>query len=347
MNSRFLKKLGPVDLVFIADKIGATLIAPKSSKKSPESVMIQNINSLENALEGDLVFLNNPKYENLLLHTKATACIMKPAIVENNKFEYLWALAHPNPYYAYALALDILYEPKIIHSDKIEKTAVVSSNAKISKDVYIGHNTVIEAGVEIDEETVIGSNCFIGYGVKIGKNTRIDSNVSISYSIIGDNVVILPGARIGQDGFGFATEKGKHKKIFHIGKVVIENDVEIGANTTIDRGSVNDTIIMQGARLDNLVQIGHNVNIGVGSVLVAQVGVAGSSNIGNYVALGGQVGVAGHVHVADKVQIAGQSGVIKSIAEESGMYFGTPAMPIREWQKQNILMKKVLSNGTN
>ena len=346
MESRFFKNLGPVDLIFLADKIRAELIAPKSAKESPESYQINRVNSLENAELGDLTFLNNPKYENLLLSTKATACIMKPEIAAQNKFEYLWCLAHPNPYYAYALAIDVLYTRRVKHINKIERSASVDSSAKLAQNVYIGHNTVIEAGVEIGEGTCIGSNCFIGHGVKIGENTRVDSNVSINYTIIGNDVVILPGARIGQDGFGFATEKGKHKKILHIGKVLIEDDVEIGANTTIDRGSVNDTIIKKGARLDNLVQIGHNVQIGAGSILVSQVGIAGSSTIGNYVALGGQVGVAGHISIADQVQVAGQSGIIKSITEKSGMYFGTPALPIREWQKQNILMKKAL-NGTN
>ena len=344
MESRFFKNLGPVDLIFLADKIGADLIAPKSAKESPEYYRINRVNSLENAESGDLTFLNNPKYENLLLSTKATACIMKPEIAAQNKFESLWCLTHPNPYYAYALAIDILYTPRVKHINKIEKSANVDSSAKLGQNVYIGHHSIIEAGVEIGDGTCIGSNCFIGHGVKIGENTRIDSNVSISYSMIGNDVVILPGARIGQDGFGFATEKGKHKKILHIGKVLIEDDVEIGANTCIDRGSVNDTIIKKGARLDNLVQIGHNAQVGVGAILVSQVGVAGSSTIGNYVALGGQVGVAGHLHIADKVQVAGQSGIIKSITEEGGVYFGTPAMPIREWQKQNVLMKRVLNN---
>lgn len=347
MESRFFRNLGPLDIIFIADKIGAELVAPKLSKELPENCRINGVNSLENAVSGDVSFLNNPKYENLLESTKATACIVRPEIVDKYKFDYLWSIVHPNPYFAYAKVLDLLYVPRVNHINKIEKSAAIDSSAKVGSFVYIGHNSVIEAGVEIGENTSIGSNCFIGHGVKIGDNVRIDSNVSISYSIIGNDVVILPGARIGQDGFGFATEKGKHKKIFHIGKVVIEDDVEIGANSTIDRGSVNDTIIHKGARLDNLVQIGHNVEVGKGAILVSQVGIAGSSTIGNYVALGGQVGVAGHIHIADKVQVAGQSGLVKSITEEGGVYFGSPAMPIREWQKQNILMKKLLNNGTN
>ena len=347
MDSRFFRNLGPIDLIFIADKIGAELVPPKGIKEIPEFVRINHVNALEKAVSGDVTFLNNPKYEHLLKSTKATACIVKPEVVVKYKFDNLWCIVHPNPYFAYAQLADLLYVPRVRHLNKIEKSASIDSSAKVGHLVYIGHNSVVEAGVEIGEGTCISSNCFIGHGVKIGDNVRIDSNVSISYAMIGNDVVILPGARIGQDGFGFATDKGKHKKIFHIGKVIIEDDVEIGANSCIDRGSVNDTIIKKGARLDNLVQIGHNVEVGKGAILVAQVGVAGSSTIGNYVALGGQVGVAGHIHIADKVQVAGQTGIIKSIVEEGGVYFGTPAMPIREWQKQNILMKKLLNNGTN
>ena len=347
MESRFFRSLGPIDLIFIADKIGAELVAPKNAKEIPDFIKINHVNSIEKAVSGDVTFLNNPKYEHLLESTKATACIVRPEVVAKYQFDNLWCIVHPNPYFAYAQLIDLLYVPRVKHLNKIEKSAFVDSSAKIGSLAYVGHNSVIEAGVEIGEGTCIGSNCFIGHGVKIGDNVRIDSNVSISYSMIGNNVVILPGARIGQDGFGFATDKGKHKKIFHIGKVVIEDDVEIGANSCIDRGSVNDTIIKNGARLDNLVQIGHNVEVGNGSILVSQVGVAGSSTIGSYVALGGQAGVAGHIQIADKVQVAGQTGIIKSITEEGGVYFGTPAMPIREWQKQNILMKKLLNNGTN
>lgn len=345
MEACFFKNLGPVDLIFLADKLGAEIMVPKNTQKTAEFIEIERISAIENAGSGDLTFLSNPKYEDMLQNTKATACILKPEIAKKYEFESLWCLTHNNPYYAYALAIDLLYAPRVKHINKVEKSAHIDPTARLLENVYVGHNTVIEAGVEIGSGTVIGSNCFIGHGVKIGQNTRIDSNVSISYSIIGSNVVILPGARIGQDGFGFATEKGKHKKILHIGKVIIEDDVEVGANTTIDRGSVSDTIVKRGARLDNLVQIGHNVEVGMGSILVAQVGVAGSSTIGNYVALGGQAGIAGHITIADKVQVAGQSGVSKSIQDVGGMYFGTPAMPIRDWQRQNIALKKILSGA--
>jgi UDP-3-O-[3-hydroxymyristoyl] glucosamine N-acyltransferase len=201
---------------------------------------------------------------------------------------------------------------------------------------------VIEDGVEIEEGSVIGSNSYIGHNVKIGKGVRIDTNVTITNSIIGSSVVILPGARIGQDGFGFATHQGKHRKIFHTGRVIIEDDVEIGSNTTIDRGALKDTIIRKGARLDNLVQVAHNVNIGEGSILVSQVGVAGSTHVGKYCAFGGQAGFAGHLKIADGVRVGGQAGVQHDIDEPGATYFGTPASPIRDWQKQNLAIKKLV-----
>ncbi|MEY3196911.1 MAG: UDP-3-O-[3-hydroxymyristoyl] glucosamine N-acyltransferase [Pseudomonadota bacterium] len=344
MNSRFFKNLGPFDIEYIANHVNAEIISPSDLHDMASKVQISNVSSIENANNGDLTFLNNTKYLPLLKTTKATVCVMKPDIALGERSPELWCIIHPNPYYAYAKILDLFYESKVKYKNHVEKSAYISPKAKLGNGVYIGHNVVIEDDAEIGDGASIGSNSFIGHGVTIGSNTRIDSNVTISYASIGNDVVILPGARIGQDGFGFATEHGRHKKILHIGSVIIEDDVEIGANSAIDRGSVNDTIIKKGARIDNLVQLGHNVEVGVGSVLVAQVGVAGSSSIGNYCALGGQVGVAGHVHISDKSQIAGQSGIIKSINEVGGMYFGTPAVPIREWQKQNIALKKLVGH---
>jgi UDP-3-O-[3-hydroxymyristoyl] glucosamine N-acyltransferase len=264
-----------------------------------------------------------------------------PYEFEDNSTKKIILLRAHNPYYAYAKALDLFYSSAKQITPQIMPSAYVSPSVKIGKNCYIGHNVIIEDEVEIGDESVIASGTIIDFGVKIGCRARIDSNVSISHAIIGDDVVILPGARIGQDGFGFATEKGVHKKIYHIGRVLIGNDVEIGANSCIDRGSMNDTIIEDLCRIDNLVQIGHNAHIKKGVILVSQVGIAGSSIIGSYCALGGQVGVAGHITIADGVQIAGQGGVIQNI-KEPGVMAGTPAVPIRDWHRQTIIMKKLV-----
>jgi UDP-3-O-[3-hydroxymyristoyl] glucosamine N-acyltransferase len=340
MDKNFYKNLGPFELDIIASKIDAEIIEPK--KVGDKKPVISGINTINAAESGELAFISSVKYENMITSTNATACIVSPSLADKYSFDNLWLLVHSNPYFAYASALDLFYKPQIERKDNIEKTTQIHASSKIGKNVYIGHYTVVEEGAEIGDNSSIGSNCFIGPNVKIGSNARIDSNVTINYALIGNEVVILPGARIGQDGFGFSLDKGKHKKIFHIGRVIIEDDVEIGANSTIDRGALKDTIIKKGARLDNLVQVGHNVEIGVGSILVAQVGVAGSTTIGNYCAFGGQAGLAGHITIADQVQVAGQSGVQSSILEPGAIYFGTPALPIREWQKQNIAIKKLL-----
>jgi UDP-3-O-[3-hydroxymyristoyl] glucosamine N-acyltransferase len=333
-DTLFYQQTGPMKLGELADTIGCTILNKERDK------LISAIKPLSKAGHNDLSFLSNRKYLPDLKKTKAAACII-PADLPEFEENHTIFLKSANPYFAYAKALDMFYHEPKTHVI-IEKSAHIHSTAKIGKNTYIGHNVVIEDNVCIGEHSFISSGTYIGQNAKIGNRARIDSNVSISHSIIGDDVVILPGARIGQDGFGFATDKGIHKKIYHIGRVIIGNDVEIGANSCIDRGSMNDTIIEDYCRIDNLVQIGHNAHIKRGAILVAQVGIAGSSVIGSYCALGGQVGVAGHVNITDQVQIAGQGGVIQDITS-SGIYGGTPAVPIKDWHRQTITIKKLIN----
>lgn len=333
-DTLFYQQTGPVKLGELADTIGCDVPNKERNK------LINSIKSLSQAGENDLSFLSNKKYLSDLKKTKAGVCIIPADLLEFEGAHPIF-LKSKNPYFAYAKALDMFYhEPK--QHVVIEKSAHIHSTATIGNNTYIGHNVVISDNVFIGDHSFIASGTYIGQNVKIGNGARIDSNVSISHSIIGDNVVILPGARIGQDGFGFATDKGIHKKIYHIGRVIIGNDVEIGANSCIDRGSMNDTIIEDYCRIDNLVQIGHNAHIKKGAILVAQVGIAGSSVIGSYCALGGQVGVAGHINITDQVQIAGQGGVIQDITS-SGIYGGTPAVPIKDWHRQTITIKNLIN----
>jgi UDP-3-O-[3-hydroxymyristoyl] glucosamine N-acyltransferase len=335
-EKKFYANSGPHTLQKIATAIGCEISKADMEKEFYE------IKSLSEADSSDLSFLSNKKYIEAYKSSKAGACIV-PYNFENTSIKNIILLRAHNPYYSYSKALDLFYSSSRRIILKIMPSAYVSSSAKIGKNCYIGHNVVIEDEVEIGDDSVIESGTFIDCGVKIGSRARIDSNVSISHAIIGNDVVVLSGARIGQDGFGFATDKGIHKKIYHIGRVIIGNDVEIGANSCIDRGSMNDTIIEDFCRIDNLVQIGHNAQIKKGAILVAQVGIAGSSTIGSYCALGGQVGVAGHITITDGVQIAGQGGVIQDI-KEPGIMGGTPAVPIRDWHKQSIIMKKLVKD---
>lgn len=328
IDKRFYITKPAQDIVQVAKALGCDLALE-------HHVIIENIAPIESAGPSDLAFLSNEKYAKLLSSSSAGAIIVKKGLeVEGRNL-----ILSDNPYYAYAKAIELFYAP---YPSKI--TSAIDQSAKIGKNAIIGHNVVIEEEVEIGDNAIIASGVYIGRGVKIGSNVRIDHSATISYSIIGDNVVILPGARIGQDGFGFATDKGKHYKIFHLGRVIIGNDVEIGANTTIDRGSLQDTIISDGVRIDNLVQIGHNVHIGRGSIIVAQAGVAGSSKIGSYCALGGQVGVSGHITIADRVQVAGQAGVIQDVKEAGVILGGTPAVPLKDWHKQSITLKNLVKN---
>lgn len=335
-KSRFYQNSGPYKLKKIASIIGSD-ISCKHNK-----VLIQGIKSLKEATNSDLTFFNNKKYISEFLNCKAAACLVPLGFIASSPTNII-LLRVLNPYYSYAMLIDLFYSPLKEIKEWVAPSAFIAKSVKIGKNCYIGHNVVVEENVEIGNNCIIESFSSIDYGVKIGNRTRINSNVSISFSIIGNDVVISSGARIGQDGFGFAEYEGVYKKIYHIGKVLIGNNVKIGANTTIDRGSINDTIIEDLCKIDNLVQIGHNAHIKKGTILVAQVGIAGSSVIGSYCRLGGQVGVAGHITIADNVQIAGQGGVIQDIKESGGILGGTPSVPIRTWHKQNIILRKLIN----
>ncbi len=339
IDRRFYKNSGPYKLSEIAAITGCEL------PNSYDDAIINEIKPLSEASAGDISFFANPKYLEEFKQTNASACIVPNDLSDNHKplSDKVILLKAANPSFAYSKLISLFYSSAKEYRSVIMPTAYVSRLAKIGKNCYIGHNVVIEDNVVIGDDSIIEAGSFVDFGVKIGNRARIYSHVSLSYCEIGDDVVILPGARVGQDGFGFATEKGVHHKILHVGKVIIGNNVEIGANVTIDRGSVNDTIIEDLCRIDNLVQIAHNVHIGHGSIIVAQVGIAGSSKIGKYCALGGQVGIAGHLHIGDKAQIAAQGGVTKDI--EAGVIMGgTPAVPIRDYHKQAIIMKKLIQN---
>ncbi|HJK86852.1 MAG TPA: UDP-3-O-(3-hydroxymyristoyl)glucosamine N-acyltransferase [Candidatus Megaira endosymbiont of Nemacystus decipiens] len=333
MSNQFYKNLGPYSVKKIADLIDAKVVGD-------QELEIHNVKSLDNADKNDISFFDNKRYMISFESSLAGACIVSKNHNIRNAAN-VTLLQVENPYFSYARVLDLFYESSKGKNRSISPSSTISKSAKIGSNCSIGHNVVIEDNVQIGNDCIIGSGTYIDHGVVIGDRARIDSNVVISHAIIENDVVILPGASIGQDGFGFATHRGVHKKILHIGKVLIGNNVEIGANTCIDRGSMQDTVIEDLCRIDNLVQIGHNVHVKRGTVLVAQVGIAGSSKVGQYCAIGGQVGIAGHVKIADQVNIAGQSGVIKNITV-SGAFGGSPAVPIKDWHRQSIIMKKLV-----
>jgi UDP-3-O-[3-hydroxymyristoyl] glucosamine N-acyltransferase len=221
------------------------------------------------------------------------------------------------------------------------QTAAVDPTAKLGARVALAHGVVIGPGVEIGEDTRVGPNTVIARGVAIGRNCEIGSNVSISHAYLGDRVVVFPGAQIGTPGFGFASSAKGHVNVPQLGRVIVQDHVEIGANTAIDRGALGDTVIGEGTKIDNLVQIGHNTRTGRHCAIAAQVGIAGSSELGDFVVFAGQVGVADHVTIGDGARFAGRTGVTSSLA--GGIdYGGLPAKPMKQWARELVAVSNLV-----
>ncbi len=288
---------------------------------------IQNLAKIEDAKSGDLTFLASPAYEKYFPGTQATAIFVKTGF--NKTRDDITYLEVPDPNKAFLTILITYFSPKFDLSG-IDASAAIDPSVQLGENVAIGKNVVIEAGCRIGNGTKIYHNSVILKNSSIGENGLIFQNVSIrEETVIGDRVILHPGVVLGADGFGFAPDgKGGYIKIPQIGNVVVGDDVEIGANTTIDRAALGSTIIKNGTKLDNLVQIAHNVTVGSNTVMSAQSGVSGSTKVGNNCVLAGQVGLSGHIELSDGVIIGAQSGVSKSI-NRAGMYFGYPAKEIK------------------
>lgn len=298
---------------------------------------IHGVSSLEKANKGDLVFLAARKYLPLLEKSEASAAIIPMEM----KYVRIPVLKSENPYRTFIKAVDLFYKP-YRPTQGIHLQALVLSSAKIAKDVSVGPFTYIGDDVEIGSGTVIFPLVSIYPRVKIGQNVIIHSHASIREETkIGNRVVIHNGAVIGSDGFGYIkAEDGSHIKIPQKGIVRIEDDVEVGANTTIDRAALGETIIRRGTKIDNLVQIAHNVEIGENTILAAQTGIAGSTKVGKNVIMGGQVGVSDHVTIGDTVIVAARTGIAKSIPSNS-FVAGTPHMDIKEARKAWVLLPQL------
>jgi UDP-3-O-[3-hydroxymyristoyl] glucosamine N-acyltransferase len=337
----FFTNFGPFSLKEIA-KISESILRFPAGSSRDQDFLINDVAPMDSALEHVVTFLANKKYLDQLAKSAAGACFIEEKYIDKAPSGMV-LLISDNPYKAYSLVANAFYPTE-------KKKMFVGKNISVHSSATVGADHHIEPNVCIGANVVIGSNCYIGAGaviadgVIIGDNAHISACVTISHAIIGDNVLIHPGVRIGQDGFGFASDRYGHYKVPQLGRVLIGNKVEIGANTCIDRGSGNDTIIEDGCMIDNLVQIGHNVKLGKNSVVVAQVGISGSTKLGDFVVVGGQVGIAGHLNIGAGAKIAAQSGVIKDIEvmEEQGGY---PAIPIKQWHRQTIALKKLVKKG--
>lgn len=289
-------------------------------------IAVNSFGKIEEAQQGQLAFLANPKYEDFLYTTKASI------IIVNQNLQLKQAISAtlirvPDAYSAFAILLDKYQQIRTQQLSGIQQPVYLHPSAKTGEEVYIGAFAYLGENVLIGNGVKIFPNSYLGNNVKVGDNTIIHAGVKIYYDcVIGKNVVIHAGTVIGSDGFGYAPQQdGSLKKVPQIGNVVIEDGVEIGANTTIDRATIGSTLIKSGAKLDNLLQIAHNVEVGNNSVIAAQSGVSGSTKIGKNVMIGGQVGIVGHIQIADGTKINAQSGVSKSIKTPNSAVTGSPA----------------------
>ncbi len=288
---------------------------------------ISNLSNIQDASAGDLTFLYMDSYAHYLNTTKASAVLVTPTLNKSNKNITYIEVEKPN--LAFQKIVTTFFQPKF-ELTGINESSSISDSSTIGKDVALGKNVVIDEYCKIADGTKIFHNTVVMKNCKIGKNVLVFPNVTIrENTIIGNNVIIHSGTVIGSDGFGYTKdEKGIYNKIPQIGNVVIEDNVEIGSNVSIDRAAVGSTIIRKGVKLDNLVQIAHNVKVGENTVMSAQTGISGSTSIGKNCVFGGQVGSTGHIDIADNVMVGAQSGISKAI-KNSGTYFGTPAKEIK------------------
>lgn len=299
-------------------------------------VGISKCAKIENASTGALTFLANSKYEQYLDQTGASAILVeKGRFSENIKrnSHSCTLIEVEDPYLSFTKVLE-LFNQTTNDISGVHPTAVIGDSVKIGKNVYIGPYAVIESNTVVGENSSVGSHCWIGTNVQIGEDSRIHARVSIyEDTIVGNRCEIKSGAVIGSAGFGFAPQQGEpYRKVPQVGNVIIKDDVNIGANTAIDRATMGSTIIDKGVKLDNLVMIAHNVVVGENTVIAAQSGLSGSSSVGSNCVLGGQVGLIGHIKLGNKVRVQGQSGVTKNVADNTDIQ-GTPAFEFTEFYK--------------
>ncbi len=331
----FYKSRGPFTVEEIATISGCLDVRQGNAESNLTT--IQGIASLEDAGIGHLSVLHNAKYVPALKTTKASFCMIHPDYVLQAP-QNLTLFIDPYPYRAYAAIATAFYPD--VEDTFVNQNEAIHPTAKIGQNCLIEQGVVIGPCAEIGDNTKIGAHTVIGPHVKIGNNCSIAPHVTLFYCVIGNECILYPGVRVGQAGFGFHMDDKGHVKVPQLGRVLIHDDVEIGSNTTIDRGSLDDTIIGRGSRIDNLVQIAHDVQLGRGCVIVAQVGIAGSTKLGDYVIVAGQVGISGHLKIGSKTRIAAQSGVMRDVSPGETIA-GSPAVPIKQWHRQTVCISNL------
>lgn len=332
-DPRFFSRAGPFRIDEIARRIGADLAGAGEGGR-----LLRDVAPLERAGADDLAFLDNRRYLEAFRNTSAGAVIVAPKLAAEAPAGATLLLTAA-PYRAYARAAQAFY-PEPPPQPGIAPTAVIDATAELGEACAVEANAVIGARARLGRRCLVGANAVIGPGAVLGDDCRIGPNASVSHAIIGARVRIYPGARIGQDGFGFAPDPAAPVKVPQLGRVIIGDDVEVGANTTIDRGAGPDTVIGAGTMIDNLVQIGHNVVVGRRCVIVAQVGISGSTRLGDFVMIGGQGGLAGHLSIGAGARIAAHSGVMRDVPP-GGTVCGFPAMPSKEFWRHIALVQRM------
>ena len=315
-----------------AERVGGW-VAPEDCEKP-----ILGVASLDDADQGDLSFYGNPKYLKALRKCRATAVLVPHGFAEGVPAARVWV---DNPAEAFAKLLEVFAPPPVSFEPGIHPTAVVASDAEIGADVTILAFAVIESAVRIGARTVVGPHSYIGHHAVLGEDCHIYPHVTIrERSVIASRVILHPGAVIGSDGFGYELRDGRQQKIPQTGIVQIDSDVEVGANSTVDRARFGRTWIQEGVKIDNLVQIAHNVTIGRHSIICAHVGISGSVRVGSYVTLAGKVGVNGHIEIGDGAIVTAMAGITKSVPPRE-ILVGLPAKPMREYKENYVLLRNI------
>lgn len=332
-DPRFFSVAGPFTLARLAEISGAEIAQGADPARE-----FADVAPLDRAGPGDVSFLDNRKYLSAFEASKAGLVIVHPDMAGRAP-QGMALLLSKDPYRAYAKVAQAFY-PVPAPVPGIAPGAFVDPSAVLAEGCRVEHGAVVGARAEIGPRCRIGANAVIGDGVVLGPDCVIGANATVQCALVGARVNIYPGARIGQDGFGFAMGPQGHLKVPQLGRVVIGDDVEIGANTTIDRGAGPDTVIGAGCMIDNLVQIGHNVQLGRGCVIVSQVGISGSTRLGDFVAAAGQAGIAGHLTIGPGARVAAQAGVMRDIAAGETVG-GSPSMPMTEWLRMSAMLAKM------
>jgi len=303
------------------------------------NVTVSNFSKIEEGKPGTLTFLANPKYTHYIYTTKASVVLVNNDFVAEKPVEATLVKVN-NAYASLAILLDFVEKMKP-RKEGVEPMSFIAATAKLGNKHYVGAFTYIADRVTIGDNAQIHPQVYIGEGASVGDNVILYPGVKIYPGCrVGNNCIIHSGAVIGSDGFGFAPEDGQYKKIPQMGIVIIEDDVEIGANTTIDRAVMDATIIHKGVKLDNLIQIAHNVEVGANTVMAAQVGISGSTKIGEHCMFGGQVGLGGHITVGDNANIGAQSGIISNV-KPNAQILGAPAIPVKDFFRSSVVFPKL------